>query len=156
GSRRAGELLPSCNNCPVPSSAIVRPRFGFLSRNLKRSQMEIPTQTYKMKTQYCLKKILGSFAFATILTALTPDAARAALPFTPGNLVAFSADSASANNTTFTILELNSSTANQSSPVNSVSINGTSGGNALRCSGSGTSTGYMADSDDGTLVAFTG
>src|SRR5262249_9178943 len=74
----------------------------------------------------------------------------------PGNLAVFSADSASANNTTFTILELSPSTANQSSPVNSIPINGTSGPNALRSSGSATSTGYLADSNDGTLLAFTG
>jgi hypothetical protein len=75
--------------------------------------------------------------------------------FTAGNLAVFSADSASANNTTFTILELSPSTANQASPVNSIPINGTSGPSALRTSGSATSPGYLADSNDGRLLAFT-
>ncbi len=88
--------------------------------------------------------------------ALIIAAPRVHAAFTAGNLAVFSADAASANNTTFTILELSPATANQSSPVNSISINGTTGPNALRTSGSATSTGYLADSDDGTLVAFTG
>jgi len=70
-------------------------------------------------------------AIYALLTAAaawwTPITSRAA--FTTGNLAIFSADSASANNTTFTILELSPSTANQSSPVNSIAINGTSGTN---------------------------
>ena len=102
-------------------------------------------------------KTLGSFARVTLLAvsallAAAPMGARAA--FTAGNLAVFSADVASANNTTFTILELSPSTANQSSPVNSIAINGTTGANALRTSGSASSTGYLADSDDGTLLAF--
>ena len=76
--------------------------------------------------------------------------------FTAGDLAVFSADAASANNTSFTILELSPASANQSSPVNSIPINGTTGPNALRTSGSASSTGYVADSDDGTLVVFTG
>ena len=83
----------------------------------------------------------------------TPITGRAA--FTTGNLAVFSADAASTNNTTFTILELSPSTANQSSPVNSIAINGTSGGSALRTSGSAASPGYLANSDDGRLLVFT-
>ena len=74
--------------------------------------------------------------------------------FTAGNLAVFLADSSTTNNTTFTILELDPSVASQSSPVNSIPINGTSGPDALRTSGSATSTGYLADSNDGTLLAF--
>ncbi|HVM47988.1 MAG TPA: hypothetical protein VMU04_08170 [Candidatus Acidoferrum sp.] len=91
---------------------------------------------------------------ATAWLSFMPATGRAA--FTTGNLAVFSADSASANNTTFTILELSPSTANQSSPVNSIAINGTSGGSALRTSGSASTTGYLADSDDGKLVVFAG
>jgi hypothetical protein len=76
-------------------------------------------------------------AAATYWTPITTQAA-----FTTGNLAVFSADSQTANNTTFTILELSPSTANQSSPVNSIPINGTSGGSALRTSGSASSTGH--------------
>lgn len=75
-------------------------------------------------------------------------------PFTGANLVVLSADNASANNTTFSIIELRTNTAAQT-PVQTISINGTSGPNALRTSGSASSTGYLANSDDGTLVLFT-
>ncbi len=74
--------------------------------------------------------------------------------FTAGNLAVFSADSSSANNTTFTIVEVNPTLAGQTSAVSSNAVNGTSGPNALRCSGSATSTGYLSDSADGTLLVF--
>ena len=79
-----------------------------------------------------------------------------ATPFTRGNLAVFQADAATANNTTFTILEIAAITANQSSPVNAIPIDGANPTNALRSSGSAASTGYLADSDDGTLLLFTG
>lgn len=94
-----------------------------------------------------------------LLTASVSGAVGAsalAAPFTAGNLMVFRADSSGANNTTFTILEVNAATPNQTVPANSVSINGTNGASALRTSGSATSTGYLADSDDGTLLLFTG
>jgi hypothetical protein len=73
--------------------------------------------------------------------------------FTPGNLAIFQLD-AVADNSTFSILELNPTNANQSSPVNTFAISAT-GTNALRNSQSGT-TGRMANNDDGTLVCFAG
>jgi len=73
--------------------------------------------------------------------------------FSPGNLAVFQLDTA-INNSTFSILELSSTVANQSSPVNTFAISAT-GPNALRNSTSGT-TGRMTDNDDGTLVCFTG
>lgn len=91
---------------------------------------------------------------AAVLAGLTPLAGGAA--FTPGNLAVFSADSATANNTSFTILELHPATAAQGSPVQSIAINGSTNPDALRTSGSATSTGYLSDSDDGTLLVFTG
>ena len=69
-------------------------------------------------------------------------------------MAVFQADSASANNTTFSIVELNSTTSGLN-PVQTISISGT-GTNALRTSGSAGTTGYLADSDDGTLLCFTG
>jgi hypothetical protein len=71
--------------------------------------------------------------------------------FTAGNLAVFQA-LASANNTSGTILELSPSAVNQSTAVNSYSIAPTT----LRFSGSATSTGYMANSNDGSLLCFTG
>ena len=74
--------------------------------------------------------------------------------FTSGNLAVFQA-AASANNTTGAILELNAGAVN-SSPVNTYSINGTSATTGLRFSGSASSTAYLANSDDGSLLALTG
>jgi len=74
-----------------------------------------------------------------------------AAAFTKGNLAVFQA-TASANNTSGTILELNPAMASQATAVNSYSIAATT----LRFSGSATSTGYMANSNDGTLLCFTG
>jgi len=73
--------------------------------------------------------------------------------FTTGNLAVIVA-SASANNTTGSVLEFDPSTAGQS-PANTYSIDGT-GASALRFSGSASSTMYLANSDDGSLIAFTG
>ena len=81
----------------------------------------------------------------TILAALDKQA-----QFTPGNLAVFRAESASANNTAFSIIEINPAAA-QPSPVSVVAINGTTGANALRTSGSASSTGYMSTSNDGSL-----
>jgi len=72
--------------------------------------------------------------------------------FNPGDLAVFLAADSTVNNTTFSILGLNpNNTAFTITPVN-----GTTGNTALRCSGSASTTGYLSDSDDGTLLAFTG
>jgi hypothetical protein len=71
--------------------------------------------------------------------------------FTAGNLAVEQEDLVTANST-FSILELSPTVANQSSPVNIFPVPAT-GTNALRQSSSG-STGRLADSDDGTLVCF--
>jgi hypothetical protein len=71
--------------------------------------------------------------------------------FTAGNLAVLQAD-ASANNTTFSILELAPSTAGQT-PANTIPISPT-GPSAMRISGSATSTGYLSHTNDGTLLTF--
>src|ERR1700752_5198195 len=96
-----------------------------------------------------MKKIITSalllFAASGFLQAQT---------FTAGNLAVFVAASNSANNTTGSILELSpTSTVN---PVNTYTINGTTGSTAIRFSGSATSTEYLANSNDSTLLFFTG
>ena len=73
--------------------------------------------------------------------------------FTPGNLALLQAE-ASASNTTCNVIEINSTATNQAAITTTV-INGT-GTNALRFSGSATSTGYLANSNDGSLLCFTG
>ncbi len=75
--------------------------------------------------------------------------------FTPGNLAVFRTD-ASSNNTTLSIIELSRVTAAQPAPVSTVAINGTTGPNALRISASAGTTDYLANSNDGSLLCFTG
>jgi hypothetical protein len=71
--------------------------------------------------------------------------------FTPGNLAVVQLDTL-ANNTTFSIIEIKPSAANQTAPVNIIPISAT-GINALRLANSG-SCGKLSLSDDGTLVCF--
>lgn len=73
--------------------------------------------------------------------------------FTMRNLAVLQADSNTANNTTFGILEFNDSTSGQS-PVSTTAILGT-GVDAMRISGSATSTGYLSLTNDQTLLTFT-
>jgi len=75
----------------------------------------------------------------------------APVPFTPGNLAVLQFDK-SANNTTFSIIEIQPSSAGQTKPVNIVPISAT-GSNALRMANSG-SCGRVSLSDDGTLLCF--
>jgi len=100
-----------------------------------------------------LLKLIPVLAMISGAALTMPLAARAA-NFTAGNVAVFQADSASANNTTISILEIDGSTASQPTPVQTISINGTTGPDALRTSGSAGTTGYLADSDDRTLLVF--
>jgi len=75
-----------------------------------------------------------------------------AQPFTAGNLAVFTA-SASVNNTTGTVVEFSTSGAGiVSHPI----PDGASAGNGLRFSGSASSTAYLANSNDGSLLSFNG
>jgi uncharacterized repeat protein (TIGR01451 family) len=74
-------------------------------------------------------------------------------PFTAGDL-AVEQLATNATSSTFSIIELNPSTAAQSAPLNTYLIPST-GAAALRQSSAG-STGRLATSNDGTLLAFTG
>jgi hypothetical protein len=71
--------------------------------------------------------------------------------FTAGNIAVLQLANTT-NNTTGSILELSPSTANQSSPVQTISIAAT-GINAIRFSDSGTSS-FLSDTNDGSLLAF--
>ncbi|HTI92476.1 MAG TPA: DUF3616 domain-containing protein [Puia sp.] len=71
----------------------------------------------------------------------------------PGHIAILQGD-AVASNTTCTILEFNTTDAGQSF-ITSKAIPGT-GTNAFRMSGSAGSTGYLANTDDGTLLCFVG
>jgi Carboxypeptidase regulatory-like domain/Abnormal spindle-like microcephaly-assoc'd, ASPM-SPD-2-Hydin/Protein of unknown function (DUF3616) len=73
--------------------------------------------------------------------------------FTNGNLAVLQA-AASVSNTTASIVELNPTTPGVN-PVQTIAISGT-GANALRISGSATSTAYLATTNDGTLLTFNG
>jgi Carboxypeptidase regulatory-like domain/Protein of unknown function (DUF3616) len=78
---------------------------------------------------------------------ISPSAA-----FTNGNLAVLQV-AASLSNTTASIVEL--SPTSGGNPVQTIAISGT-GANALRFSGSATSTGYLATTNDGTVLSFNG
>ena len=86
--------------------------------------------------------------FVSTLTFITTKA-----QFTPGNVTVLQVD-ASANNTTAGILELTATGVAQT-PVTTVGIDGGSA-TGLRFSGSASSTAYLANSNDGTLLCITG
>jgi len=94
---------------------------------------------------------LGALPFTTTNSSAFNIPAPATTGFTRGNLAVLQEDLAT-KNSTFSILELSPTAANQASPVNTFPISAT-GTNAMRESSSG-STGRLADSDDGTLVCF--
>ena len=73
--------------------------------------------------------------------------------FTTGNIVFLQAE-ASVSNTTANIIEINKTSASQTA-IRTIAIDGT-GTNALRFSGSATSTGYLSNNNDGTLLCFNG
>jgi len=96
------------------------------------------------------KRIIFSFFSLLLMQTIC---AIPAPKFTEGNLVVFqTASSAVTSNTSGAFLEISSITANQVSAVNTFNIAKTT----LRFSGSATSTGYLANSNDGTLVFVTG
>ena len=103
-----------------------------------------------MKLTRNFRSVLGLLAALALAPAATLAAA-----FTPGNLAILSADTASANNSTFSIVEINNATAGQNA-VQTISINGTSGSSALRMSGSAATCGGLSDSADGSLLVFSG
>ncbi len=74
--------------------------------------------------------------------------------FTLGDLALLVA-TASASNTTGSVVEINTSTANQSA-VQTIALPGTGAADSYRISGSASSTGYVARSNDHPLLAFTG
>lgn len=87
---------------------------------------------------------------STEKSVLVPNAA-----FTSGNLAVLQA-TASANNTTASIVEL-SPTTPASNPVQTIAIpDGATNPNGLRFSGSATSTGYLATTNNGSLITFNG
>jgi hypothetical protein len=78
-------------------------------------------------------------------------------PFTAGNVVVEQADNGAVQNSTVTLVEVNSTaTATQSSPVQSIPLPGLNINSApavaqaLRINGSGGTTGYLATTNDGT------
>ena len=71
--------------------------------------------------------------------------------FNSGNLAVIVAASNTNNNTTASVIELSPSTASQANPVQTITIDG----NSYRVSGSASSTLYLANSADGSLIALT-
>jgi hypothetical protein len=78
----------------------------------------------------------------------------AAATFTPGNLALLVA-AASANNTTASIVEINTTTASQGA-IQVIATPDVASADSYRISGSATSTGYLSLSNDRSLLAFNG
>ncbi len=76
--------------------------------------------------------------------------------FTAGNIAVLDVLTANADNDTASVLGLSPSTANQSSPVTTVGINGTSGSGSLRFDPGSGKTAFLSDTNDSTLLAFSG
>lgn len=93
---------------------------------------------------------LPSIACGLMLSAMVASAA----PFTEGNLAVFQISN-SANNTTATIVEVDPTTVAQT-PTNLIAIEGATGANALRFSGSAGTTGYLSRNASGSLLTFAG
>ncbi len=110
-----------------------------------------------VKPRFAEKKVselrVSLVRVALVIWALMPLASMAA-PFTAGNLTVIQTSS-SANNTTGSILELNTTTVGQSA-VQTIAIDGATEPNQLRFSGSASSTCYLTRSADGTLLVFMG
>ncbi|HWB58800.1 MAG TPA: hypothetical protein VG733_04875, partial [Chthoniobacteraceae bacterium] len=94
---------------------------------------------------------------ATTVNVAIPSSTVAA-PFTPGNLIVQQGDNVSLQNTTITMLEINSSASSQSAPVQSIPLPGANANSdptqaqALRINAKGGTTGYLASTNDGTLL----
>ncbi len=94
---------------------------------------------------------------ATTVNVAVPLSTVAA-PFTAGNLVVQQADNGAVKNTSFTMVEVNpagTGTTVQSIPLTPtpITVNSTPG-LYMRMNGSGGSTGYVTNSNDGTLLTF--
>jgi uncharacterized repeat protein (TIGR01451 family) len=107
---------------------------------------------FKLLVASSAPKLLVRWSRFLLMASLLVSQAMAA-PFTPGNLAVLQMDETD-NNSPGTVVELNTTTAGQT-PSNTVSIPG-AGASAIRFSASATSTGYVANSNDGTLLCFTG
>ncbi|HVV73570.1 MAG TPA: hypothetical protein VHI52_19005, partial [Verrucomicrobiae bacterium] len=85
---------------------------------------------------------------ATTVNVAIPSSTVAA-PFTPGNLIVQQGDNVSLQNTTITMLEINSSASSQSAPVQSIPLPGANANSdptqaqALRINAKGGTTGYL-------------
>ena len=99
------------------------------------------------------KKTFFSTLSLIILIFLQGQSGIAQTAFNSNNLAVVVA-SASANNTTASVVEINKTTASQTA-VQTIAVPGT-GTNAIRVSGSATSTLYASNSNDGSLFCFTG
>jgi hypothetical protein len=93
--------------------------------------------------------------FIALVVLVTVSLVIHAQNFTPGNLTVLVAASATGNNTTASVVEINTTSASQSA-ITTTAIDGATVPNAMRFSGSATSTMYAATSDDGSLLCFSG
>jgi uncharacterized repeat protein (TIGR01451 family) len=110
----------------------------------------------------------GSYSGSVSVASASATAVMQSIPastvvaaFTPGNVVVEQADNSSIQNTTVTMLELSTTvTTAQTTPVQAIPLPNSNINSsptlsqALRINGSGGTTGYLANSNDATLLAI--
>ena len=112
------------------------------------------TATVKGGTNYAgaaIRFTVAGYAPLTVTNSTAFNLGAPAVSFTRGNLAVLQLDK-SANNTTFSLIEIKPSAAGQTNAVNIMPISAT-GTNALRLANSAT-CGRLSLNDDGTLVCF--
>jgi hypothetical protein len=99
------------------------------------------------------RAFVSSALFIGLLSATWPTRSLLAAAVT-GHLILLVAADGTKNNTTGSLVEIDSTTANQTA-IQTFSISG-AGSDAYRISGSASSTGYVSLSADRTLLTFNG
>lgn len=112
----------------------------------------------KITTQLSVSRLFLNTLKGLLLTVLTLTGsalyAQSTTQFTDGHLAAVVV-AASASNTTASVIDVDPTLTNQTSPVTTFAVPAT-GTSAIRVSGSATSTCYVTNSADGTRLLFTG
>ena len=108
-------------------------------------------KSFKNRTHQFFGKLQIVVVFLAALMHLSPTMGQSSFN---SSSIAILVAAASASNTTVSVVELNKVTPGQS-PIQTINIPGT-GSNAIRVSGSASSTLYAGNSNDKTLFSFTG
>jgi hypothetical protein len=117
-------------------------------KHLQSKSLNFPASSLKLK--HSVQVLQGTLvAFFILLTSLVNA------QFTSGNLALLVAANNGSNNTTGSIVQINTTALGQTA-ITTNPIDGLTAPDHMRFSGSATSTGYLTTSSDGSLLCFTG